>query len=109
MMKDKGPALVDRGADQAAEFLRGLTNGNRLKILCLLVEGEKNVTELEARLGLRQPSLSQQLSRLRKDGLVHTRREAKHIYYSLASDPALDVIALLHDRFCAPEALVEGR
>jgi DNA-binding transcriptional ArsR family regulator len=93
-------------AERAAEFLKALTNPTRLLILCQLAEGEKSVSELEALLRQRQPSLSQQLARLRADALVETRRDGKMIYYRLASDEARQLIALLYQLFCAPRATV---
>jgi len=87
-------------APQAAEFLRHLANGNRLMILCSLVEQERSVGDMEQTLGLRQPGLSQQLAELRQAGLVKTRRESRSIYYSLADDRTRAVIGLLYDLFC---------
>lgn len=86
---------------KAADFLKALANPNRLLILCLLRNGEYSVSELEDRLDLRQPTLSQQLARLREDELVATRREGKQIHYRLASDEVRRIIALLDDMFCA--------
>jgi len=80
---------------KASSFLKSLANDNRLVIVCTLANGEKNVSELEDILGIRQPTLSQQLARLRSDGLVATRRESKQIYYSLASKEAERVIRML--------------
>ena len=80
---------------KASSFLKSLANDNRLVIVCTLANGEKNVSELEGILGIRQPTLSQQLARLRSDGLVATRRESKQIYYSLASKEAERVIRML--------------
>lgn len=86
---------------KAADFLKALANPNRLLILCLLRDGEFSVSELEDRLDLRQPTLSQQLARLREDDLVTTRRDGKQIYYSLASEEVRRTIALLDDMFCS--------
>ncbi len=86
----------------AAAFLKGLANENRLLILCHLAEREMSVTELELVLGIRQPTLSQQLARLRAENLVTTRRQARSIYYSLASNDARQMIVLLYEMFCAP-------
>jgi DNA-binding transcriptional ArsR family regulator len=86
--------------DQASALMKVLANPSRLLLLCLLSEGEKNVSELEEMMKLRQPSLSQQLSRLREDELVETRRDGKSIYYRLSSDDALQVVGLLHSLFC---------
>ncbi len=85
---------------KATLFLKGLANKNRLMILCSISRGELNVRDLEARLGIRQPTLSQQLGRLRADGLVATRRESKSIYYSLASEEAGELIGLVYKLFC---------
>jgi len=95
-----GP-LAD-AACAASQFLKALSNENRLLLLCLLAEGEKSVSQLEEQLHLRQPAVSQQLARLRADGLVAHRRDGKNIYYSLASDEARQMMALLYKLFCAP-------
>jgi ArsR family transcriptional regulator len=95
-------AMPLRGARRASRFLKGLSNEKRLLILCALVESEKSVGELEDILGIRQPTLSQQLARLRLDRLVATRRDGKSILYSLKSADARAAIGLLHELFCAP-------
>jgi ArsR family transcriptional regulator len=87
-------------ARAASAFLRALAHESRLMILCDLLHGEKSVGELEALLERRQSSVSQQLARLRLEGLVTARRDGKTIYYSLASDKARSVIAALYDSFC---------
>ena len=87
-------------AKQAAELLRALSNDRRLMILCQLSAGEKTVSELERRVGLRQSALSQHLARLRRDGLVKTRRESQNIFYSLAGDNAIRVIETLAGLYC---------
>jgi len=92
------------GAAQAADFLKALANENRLLILCHLSEGEMSVSELEEALGLRQPTLSQQLSRLRTDNLVSTRRDGKTIYYTLSSNEVGQMLELMYGLFCSPEA-----
>ena len=96
---------VDRmkdNAKRASDFLKALAHENRLMILCILAEGEKSVSELEEFLALRQPTVSQQLARLRADGLVSTRRDGKAIYYNLASEEARTVIGAVYDVFCRP-------
>ena len=94
---------VLKSAKRASKFLKSIANDNRLIILCMLAEGEKNVSELEEGLGIRQPTLSQQLARLREDNLVSTRRDSKHIYYSLASSEAEQMVGLLYNLFCAED------
>lgn len=91
--------MVDN-AKRASDFLKALAHESRLMMLCILAEGEKSVSELEQHLGLRQPTVSQQLARLRADGLVNTRRDGKTIYYTVASDEARTVIDAIYDAFC---------
>ena len=89
-------------AQDASEFLKALSHEARLVIICLLLEGEKSVTEIEQMLSLRQPAVSQQLARLRADDLVEARRDGKNIYYSLARPEVRDIIGALHQAFCRP-------
>lgn len=82
--------LEEQSLDASA-LLKALANEKRLLIVCILSQGEKNVGELEQVVGLSQSALSQHLARLRRDGIVNTRREAQTIYYSIknASVPKL--------------------
>jgi DNA-binding transcriptional ArsR family regulator len=93
-------AMID-SAHEASAFLKALAHEARLVILCLLLEKELSVTEIEDILRMRQPAISQQLARLRADGLVDTRRDGKNIYYSLARTETREVIGALHRAFCA--------
>ena len=93
--------LLMRRARKASNFLKALSHESRLLLLCLLAERERSVTELENILSLRQSAVSQQLARLRYDGMVDTRRDGKTIYYSLANDDVRRVIAVVYDIFCA--------
>ena len=92
--------LMQNHAGEAARLMKALGNESRLMILCLLAEGEYSVGELNAAVALSQSALSQQLARLRQQGLVKTRRESQTIYYSLIDGPANKVIHLLHDIYC---------
>lgn len=87
-------------AADAAGLMKALGNESRLMILCVLAEGERSVSELNTIVPLSQSALSQQLARLRQQGLVKTRRESQTIHYSLADGPADRVINLLHDIYC---------
>ncbi|MBV9260844.1 MAG: winged helix-turn-helix transcriptional regulator [Pseudolabrys sp.] len=87
-------------AQRATNFLKALSHESRLMILCILAEGEKSVSELEKLLALRQPTVSQQLARLRADKLVSTRRDGKTVYYSLASEDARVIIGAIYNVFC---------
>jgi len=94
-----------RNARKASDFLKALSHENRLLLLCLLAEGERSVTELENILSLRQPTVSQQLARLRLDDLVTTRRDGKTIYYTLANEDVRRVISVIYDMYCgAPQS-----
>ncbi len=84
-------------AEAVAAFLKALSHEGRLMILCHLAAGEKSVTELERLLGQRQAAVSQQLARLRLEGLVSTRREGKAIYYTILDPRALAMIRALPD------------
>ena len=87
--------VLQNRANVASEMLKAMAHESRLVILCLLYQGEKSVTELESILELRQPTISQQLARLRNDKLVETRRDGKLIYYSIASEEAAYIVELL--------------
>lgn len=114
-MKDEAPGagtscvampaedMVEKAQD-ASNFLKALAHEGRLLILCYLSSGEKSVTELEQLLGSRQAAVSQQLARLRLEGLVTCRREGKAIYYSLGDPKAARMIGLVYEMFCGAEA-----
>ena len=89
-----------RKARKASDFLKALAHENRLVILCLLSERERSVTELEGLLALNQATVSQQLARLRHEGLVDTRRDGRIIYYSLSDDTTRRFIQAIYDKFC---------
>jgi DNA-binding transcriptional ArsR family regulator len=94
-------ATMQAAATDACALLKVLANPDRLLLMCQLSQGELSVGELEAQLGIRQPTLSQQLGVLRESGLVATRREGKNIFYSVASPQALAVMSVLYQQFCA--------
>ena len=91
-------------ARSATDFLKALAHEGRLLTLCHLAAGEKSVTELEGLLSARQAAVSQQLARLRLEGMVRYRRDGKTIYYSLADGRARQVIELVHSLFCGDGA-----
>ncbi len=93
---------------EAADLLKIIANPNRLAILCRLSEGEASVGEMEEKLGIRQPTLSQQLGELRKTGLVDDRREAKIVFYKLTDARAHALVGYVHALFCTPQT-VAGR
>lgn len=87
-------------ARNASAFLKAMAHENRLVILCLLSERERTVTELEQLLALNQATVSQQLARLRHEGLVATRRDGRQIFYSLPDETTRRFIGALYDKFC---------
>ncbi len=87
-------------AAQASQLMKTLANPDRLMLLCQLSQREMSVGELEAALGIRQPTLSQQLTVLRDEALVDTRREGKYIYYRVRNATALAVLKVLYQQFC---------
>lgn len=87
-------------ATQAVAALKLLANEDRLLLMCQLSQGEICVSELEQQLGIRQPTLSQQLGVLRTEGVVSTRRQGKNIYYSVADPAMLEIVALLYRLYC---------
>jgi ArsR family transcriptional regulator len=89
-------------AVEAAVLLKALANPARLRLLCQLVGGERNVSDLGVSAGIGQPSLSQQLGVLRGERLVATRREGKQMIYRLASPAALTVLKALYGLFRDP-------
>jgi len=99
---DEGWPDIDElmmNAHRASQFLKALSHETRLLLLWLLSHGERSVTDLENILALRQPAVSQQLARLRLDGLVTTRRDGKVIYYSLANHDIKRAVVLLNEVF----------
>jgi DNA-binding transcriptional ArsR family regulator len=95
-------ANIAASVDRACRLLKVLANPDRLLLLCRISEGESCVRDLEESLEICQPTLSQQLSILREEGLVTTRREGKRIFYSLASPESIAVITTLQEQFCKP-------
>lgn len=96
-------AVLRQSADAACRLMKALSNPDRLLLLCQLSQGEKNVGELEALVGIAQPTLSQQLGVLRHEGVVATRREGKNIYYRVADPALLQILALLYRLYCPKE------
>lgn len=99
-MPDIDMKNMRKSAEAASMLLKSMSHPDRLMLLCQLTQGEFCVSDLEKKVGLGQPSLSQQLGVLRKDGLVKTRKESKQVFYSVNNEHALAVLELLYERFC---------
>ena len=91
---------MQQAAAKAGGLLKVLANSDRLLLLCQMSQGEYCVSELEAMTGIKQPTLSQQLSVLREEQMVSTRREGKQIFYSIASPEAMAVMKVLYELYC---------
>ena len=103
-MSDEDMDAMMQSARDATNFMKALAHEGRLMILCHLSTGEKSVTELEELLSSRQAAVSQQLGRLRLEGLVDFRREGKAIYYRLKDGRAKRMLEVVYDMFCAQAA-----
>ena len=104
--EDMEPEELDKmmsSACDASNLLKAISHEGRLMILCHLVTGEKSVTELEDLLHARQAAVSQQLARLRLEGLVTPRREGKTIFYSLTDDRPRRILEVIYEMFCTVE------
>ncbi|MEE9388764.1 MAG: metalloregulator ArsR/SmtB family transcription factor [Paracoccaceae bacterium] len=103
-ISDEDMEKMMTSACDASNMLKALSHEGRLMILCHLVTGEKTVTELEELLSARQAAVSQQLARLRLEGLVKPRRDGKAIYYSLTDDRPKQILEVIYDLFCTVKA-----
>lgn len=93
---------LDSAAQEAAPLLKSMSNPQRLRLLCALLDGEKSVRDLEIAVSAPQAYVSNQLARLREDGLVSARREGRSMRYQLADDRVIAIIERLYEVFCAP-------
>ncbi|EMI5491261.1 metalloregulator ArsR/SmtB family transcription factor [Providencia stuartii] len=106
MTKPLSSELLDAmklAATQTSTLLKTLGNSDRLLLLCQLTQGEACVSDLEVSLGIQQPTLSQQLTVLRNEGLVVTRREGKRIYYAIADEKLFILLNTLYTLYCPKE------
>ncbi len=104
---DSLSSMVDH-VRHASGFLKALAHESRMMILCFLADGEKSVGDLEVLLDQRQSTVSQQLARLRLDGLVTTRRDGKMIFYSLADENVRTILTALHQAYSNKARLTRG-
>lgn len=98
------PVVLRAAAGEAVAVLKALGNPERLLLLCQMSQGELSVAELEAVLGIHQPTLSQQLGVLRREGLVETRRDGKNVIYRVADERVLALLQALYTLYCPKEA-----
>ena len=100
---------MQKAALKAGGLLKVLANPDRLLLLCQMSQGESCVSDLEEMTGIRQPTLSQQLTVLREVMMVSTRREGKQIIYSIASREAMAVMKVLYELYCKEVNDSEGK
>jgi DNA-binding transcriptional ArsR family regulator len=98
--------IMKTSASRACALMKVMGNPDRLLLLCQISQDEKSVGELEESLGIHQPTLSQQLTVLRDEGLVETRRDGKKIYYRISSPEALAVMQVLYQQFCSNQGTI---
>ncbi len=96
---DAAEAIAEK-ADIAADFMSGLANVHRLRILCELAQGERSVTAIIEATGIAQTSASQHLAKLKKEGIVDFRREHRTLHYFIADPAVVDIMAILYTKFC---------
>ena len=94
----RAPPLC-KNIEAASSLLRTLGNPSRLAIICLLLDGERSVMEMEAALRIRQPTLSQQLTALRRAKLIAGRRTFRSVFYRVCDDRAAQIVDTLRTMF----------
>lgn len=97
------PAEMSIRAGEVSTLLKTISHPARLMIVCTLVDGEYSVGELEEKVDVHQPHLSQHMTVLRGSGIVETRREGKQIFYRLTEKKAAQLIGALYDIFCVED------
>lgn len=81
-------------AEVKAELFRALANPARIRVLEVLVEGERSVSELQPLVGIESSHLSQQLGILRRAGLVSSRKDGSSVVYSIRQPALVDLLAV---------------
>jgi DNA-binding transcriptional ArsR family regulator len=101
MQKEIDVSAMVTNAESAAKWLKAIANPYRLMILCLLLDKELSVTELNATVPLSQSALSQHLAVLRSEDLVATRKSSQVVFYTLKNKEVTEVISILCRKYCA--------
>ncbi|GIU46430.1 ArsR/SmtB family transcription factor [Shewanella sp. 10N.261.52.F9] len=101
MQQEIDASAMVTNAESAAKWLKAIANPYRLMILCLLLDKELSVTELNKTVPLSQSALSQHLAVLRSEDLVATRKSSQVVYYTLKNEQVTEVISILHRKYCA--------
>ncbi len=75
-----------------AEFFKTLGHAARIRVLELLREGPRSVSELQPDVGIESSHLSQQLAVLRRAGLVASERRGNSMIYSVVDPQIFDLL-----------------
>ena len=94
------PEVMKEKCNEAATLLKTLSHPERLKILCELVDGEKNVSEIIKKVGLSQSATSQFLIRMKLEGLVSSRKQSQTVFYKISNPNVESVMSALQSIFC---------
>ena len=98
---DLGNMASNSGLSEATSVLGLMSHGDRLRVLCnLSTEGEMTVGELLERIDLSGSALSQHLAKLRKHGLVVTRKDRQNVYYRVGRDDVEKILSTLYQLYC---------
>ena len=95
--------LIDDEADilQAATAMKAIAHPLRLKILCVLADGELSVQDIVEQVGTSQSNISQHLSILRDKAVLFTRKDANRVYYRIDDARIFKLVAMMRDVFCS--------
>ncbi len=99
MMSTSDDLLNELKIKEAANCLKTLAHESRLKVMCALVDSEKNVQQLMAITGSSQSNLSQHLAKMRSMGLLDSRRAANQIFYNIKNRKTLEILQALRSIF----------
>ena len=92
--------IRDDDINRAYRYLKAMSHPLRLRILCVLGEGELCVGDLVDLIGTSQSNISQHLSILHDKGMLISRKEANRVYYRIADPGILRLIGVMHEVFC---------
>ncbi|HOD16523.1 MAG TPA: metalloregulator ArsR/SmtB family transcription factor [Spirochaetota bacterium] len=90
----------EQQVEMVTELMKSIAHPIRMKILCFLMDGEKNVGEIEQQFGSTISNISQHLTVLRKANIIDRRKEANFMFYSLKDNNILKLMETLKNNFC---------
>ncbi len=85
----------------AALAMKAIAHPLRLKILCVLANGELSVQDIVEQVGTSQSNISQHLSILRDKAVLYTRKDANRVYYRIGDPRIIKLVSMMRDVFCA--------